>query len=257
MKKSLGLVFSGGGVKSAAELGVIDVLQDHGIKASVVAGTSAGAMTAAFYALGYPAEDILDIYKQMDVFSSSAFTWSKPGMLDPLVHRSHFEPHFAGVRFEDLDVRVSIVATDLLTGKPVVFDKGLMLEPLLASSAFPGFFSPVEIDNYLLCDGGVVNNFPVESVRPHVDKVLGISVNPLKPFDKSQLKRTHQVLDRVYKIASRYTSISKYNLCDWVIEPEEMVKYHTFSTKHFDEIYEIGREYGLRFLERVSEGLSE
>ena len=255
MNKTLGIVFGGGGVKVAFSMGFVEVLQQHGIQATHVSGTSAGAMASAFYALGIPAREVLEIFKGIKMYSLSSFTWTKAGMLDMDSFANDFEEYFGDKKFEDLDVQVSVVATDLISGHTRVFDRGPMIKPLLASCAFPGVFSPVEIDEVLYSDGGVINNFPVEEVKPHVDKTLGIYVSPLRNMTKEDFKSTFTVLDRIYRISNRADSMEKFRDCDWLINPPELIDYGTFSMSSMDELYELGRKYGQESIEGIMAGL--
>lgn len=255
MNKSLGIVFAGGGVKVAFSMGFVEVLQEHGIQATHVSGTSAGAMAAAFYALDYPAREVADIFKSINIYSFSSLTWSKAGILNMDAFIDDFEPHFGGKNFEDLPIKVSVVTTNLIKGYAQVFDKGPMIRPLLASCAFPGVLSPVEIDGALHADGGVVNNFPVEEVKQHVDKTLGLYVSPLRKMNNKDFKKSYAVLDRIYRISNRADSIRKFESCDWLINPHELVDYGTFAMSSLDELFDLGRKYGEDHIDEIVSGL--
>ena len=255
MNKTLGIAFAGGGVKVAFSMGFVEVLQEHNIKATHVSGTSAGAMAAAFYALDYPAREVAEIFKEINIYSFSSFSWSKAGLLDMDSFIKDFEPHFGGKKFEDLPIKVSVVTTNLIEGMAHIFNEGPMVRPLLASCAFPGVLSPVEIDGVLHADGGVINNFPVEQVKPYVDKTLGLYVSPLRKMDKEDFKKSFTVLDRIYRISNRADSMEKFKDCDWLINPHELVDYGTFSMSSIDELFDLGREYGEYHIDEIKNGL--
>ncbi|PQB04668.1 patatin-like phospholipase family protein [Aureitalea marina] len=257
MNKTLGIAFAGGGVKVTFSMGFVEVLQRHGIQATHVSGTSAGAMASAFYALGYPAKEVLEIFKGIKIYSLSSITWTKAGMLDMESVAKDFEPHFSGKNFETLPIKVSVVTTNLIEGRAQIFDSGPMVKPLLASCAFPGVFSPVEIDGVLFADGGIINNFPVEQVEPHVDKTLGLYVSPLRAMGKDDFKNTFTVLDRIYRISNRADSMEKFKDCDWLVNPEELIDYGTFSMSSMDELYELGKRYGEQQIDDIVAGLAE
>lgn len=237
-------------------MGFVEVLQKHNIKPTHVSGTSAGAMAAAFYALDYPARAVTEIFKKINIYSFSSMTWSKAGILDMDSFEKDFEPHFGGKNFEDLPIKVSVITTNLIKGAAQVFDKGPMVRPLLASCAFPGVLSPVEIDGVLHADGGVINNFPVEAVKPHVDKTLGLYVSPLRKMNNKDFKKAFAVLDRIYRISNRADSMAKFKDCDWVINPHELVDYGTFSMSNIDELFDLGRKYGEYHIDEIKNGLS-
>ncbi len=251
----LGLVLAGGGVKGAAHLGVIKAMIEHGVEASIIAGTSAGALAGAFYAAGYHPEQVIELLDKNRTFSFNAFSWNKPGLLNTGKFEPILESFFGSKTFNDLDRRLRVVATDLIQGKGAVFSSGPLLKPLMASCAFPFIFSPVEIGNSLYCDGGVVNNFPVEAVKEHVHYTLGIYISPLKKINKDELYHTFSIMDRIYRISNRYSALEKLNSCDWVINPPEMERYGTFTLSKMKEIYDLGYSYGNLIMPRIKERL--
>ena len=256
-KHKLGLVLAGGGVKGAAHVGVFKALQEHNIKATCVAGTSAGALAAAFYAAGYDPEKIMEIFTDKNLFKFKGFSWSKPGLIEPERYLGFINDYFGDTNFEDLDCEVHAVTTDLIEGTSVDFYQGPMFKPLLASCAFPFVFTPVAMNGTLYCDGGVINNFPVELVTPRCEHTLGIYVSPLRNIQKEDLKQTHMVLDRVYRISNRYSSIEKLKDCTWNIYPRELENYGTFTMSKMQEIYDLGYRYAMSIIPEIQQILEK
>lgn len=256
-KHKLGLALAGGGVKGAAHVGVFKAFEEHGIEATCVAGTSAGALAGAFYVAGYKAEEIIKIFTDKDLFKFKGFTWTKAGMIEPEKYLGFIRDYFGDRNFEDFDKELHAVTTDLIEGTCVSFSSGPLIKPLLASCAFPFVFSPVEIGDTMYCDGGVINNFPVEVVTPHCEHVLGIYVSPLRKISRDDLKQTHSVMDRVYRISNRYSSLEKLKDCSLVIHPHELENYGTFTLGKIEEIYELGYRYGKAIIPEVQELLTE
>ena len=232
--QSVGLVLSGGGAKGIAHLGVMKAMREHGIEATFVSGTSAGALAAAFYAAGHEPEEVLEIFKDPNIFKFKGFSWVKPGLLEPEKYLSFIESYFGNISFELLEKDLSIVATDLIRGTIRIFNTGPMLKPLYASCAFPFVFSPVEIEDSLYSDGGIINNFPVELAVESAHHVLGVYVSPLRQIHKNDLNGSLDVLDRVYRISNRYSSLEKTSACTWVINPPELENYGTFTLSKID-----------------------
>ena len=247
------MALAGGGVKGAAHVGVFKALQEHDIEATCVAGTSAGALAAAFYAAGYEAEKIMEIFKDKDLFKFKGFSWSKPGLIEPEKYLGFIRDYFGDKHFEDFDKELHAVTTDLVEGTSVDFNSGPVFRPLLASCAFPFVFAPVEIGDTMYCDGGVINNFPVELVTPNCEYTLGIYVSPLRKISRDDLKQTHSVLDRVYRISNRYSSLEKIKDCSLVIHPHELEDYGTFTLTKIEEIYELGYRYGKAIIPELQE----
>ncbi len=256
-KHKLGLALAGGGVKGAAHVGVFKALKENDIEATCVAGTSAGALAAAFYAAGYDAEEIMEIFTRKDLFKFKGFSWSRPGLIEAAKYLGFLKDYFGDKHFEDLDKELHAVTTDLVKGTSVAFNKGPLFKPLLASCAFPFVFAPIEMEGTLHCDGGVINNFPVELVTEQCDHVLGIYVSPLRKITMDNLKQTHSVLDRIYRISNRYSSIEKIKDCSLVINPPELEEYGTFSLNKIEEIYELGYQYGKAIIPELKEMLDE
>jgi NTE family protein len=167
-------VLSGGGSLGALQVGMLHALLEVGIRPDLVVGTSIGALNAAFLA-GHLDLDGVEAMTEFwysvqrrDVFrinprnlvrgtlGNQNYLFSQLG-LRSLITRAEF----GFSRLEDAPLPVHVVATNLLSGNPVVLSRGDTVDALLASSAIPGVFTPVSIDSEMLIDGGVVANLPV------------------------------------------------------------------------------------------------
>ncbi|WP_324027203.1 patatin-like phospholipase family protein [Maribacter sp. BPC-D8] len=235
-----GLVLSGGGIRGVAHIGVIKALEEHGIYATHISGTSAGAIVGALYAGGVKWEDILEFFKVIPIFHANRFARKKPGFLDTEKFYDEFKKFFPQDSFESLPKELFITATDIIKGELKIFDKGELIKPVLASATFPGVFSPINIDGSFYVDGGVLNNFPIEPLKPSCDKIIGSYVNALKAIKIKDLKHSFNVLERAYKIKSASESIAKFSECELVISPEELCEYATFDMRSIDAIFDIG-----------------
>lgn len=235
-----GLVLSGGGIRGVAHIGVIKALEEHGIYPTHISGTSAGAIVGALYAGGINWADILEFFKVIPIFHANRFALKKPGFLDTEKFYDEFKKFFPDDTFESLPKALFITATDIIKGELKIFDKGELIKPILASATFPGVFSPINIDGSFYVDGGVLNNFPIEPLKPSCDKIIGSYVNALKAIKIKDLKHSYNVLDRAYKIKSASESIAKFSECELVISPEELCDYGTFDMRSIDAIFEIG-----------------
>lgn len=247
-----GLAMAGGGVKGAVHVGVLQALEEAGVAPTLVAGTSAGALAAAFYAIGCPPKEVFDLMTAKSFFSLSSLTWSKPGLLDIEKFLDIFLPYFDNADFESLGVELNIVATDLVRGISTVFDSGPILKPLLASCAFPFVFAPVPIGDSVYSDGGTLNNFPTEIATERAHRSLGIYMSPLRQITTSDLQGTLDVIDRVYRITNRFASLGKLNDCTWTINPPEMINYGTFTLSKIEEIYRIGYRHGKALAPKIA-----
>jgi NTE family protein len=162
----------------AAQIGMLRALLERGINADLVVGSSVGAINAAYFA-GNPTLDGLarlealwHNLKRTDVLP---FSWR--GFFGLLRRGNHLvssdrlrhllDTHLRYQNLEDAPLPVHVVATDVLSGQPVILSDGSAARAVMASSAIPGAFAPVEIDGRLLCDGAVASNTPVRAAVRH------------------------------------------------------------------------------------------
>ena len=235
-----GLVLSGGGIRGVAHIGAIKALDEHGIFPSHIAGTSAGAIVGALYAQGCSWEEILEFFKTTQIFSIDKYARNKPGFVDTEKFYDHFKTYFPRDSFDVLEKPLYITATNILDGTLKVFHQGELIRPVLASAAFPGLFAPVKIEKGYYADGGILNNFPVDLVQDHCDKIVGVYVNPFEKVKIRDLRHAYSIMERAYKIRMSTDSLSKFRDCDLIISAKALSKYKTFYLKDIDTIFDIG-----------------
>ena len=249
--KSIGLVLSGGGVRGMAHIGLIKAMREHNIEAKEVAGTSIGALVGALYANDNSVEDMLAFFKETPLFQYSFFTIIKPGLIDTERYVDIFKDFFPKNSFESLNKPLYVVATDLLSGKEKVFNTGELIKPLLASAALPPVFSPVDINNVLYADGGIMNNFPKEYVEDKTEFIIGSNVSVTVPVQKKDLKNSFQLTGRVTSLMIHASNDEKLHQCDLFIEPKELDKIGVLDKKGIENAFNIGYEHGCRAIEKI------
>ena len=154
-------------MKGWSHLGVLSVLERYGLRADVVSGSSAGALIGAYYAFGYSLDEMCDMMRRQRTSSLFSFRFDGLGLLNTDAFRTYLTETLKDCTFDDLEIPFYVICTDLETGKEVVVNRGRLVDAILASSAVPGVFSPVEIDGRLLVDGGLCNNVPVSALVHH------------------------------------------------------------------------------------------
>ena len=249
--KSIGLVLSGGGVRGMAHIGLIKAMREHQIEAKVVAGTSIGALVGALYANNNTVDEMLTFFKETPLFQYSFFAINKPGFIDTERYVSIFKDFFPDNSFKSLKRPLFVVATDLLKGNEKVFYDGELIKPLLASAALPPVFSPVNIDNILYADGGIMNNFPKEYVDHLTDYVIGSNVSITVPLEKKDLRNSFQLTARVTSLMIHASNHEKLQECDVFIEPGELDSIGVLDKKGIENAFNIGYEHGSRALEKL------
>ena len=148
-------------MKGWAHVGALRVMTEIGLAPDVVAGTSAGALIGAYWAAGCSVDEMVRLMRKQKTRSFFSLRFDGQGLFSADGMRSYLEQHFGTRTFADLERPFYVVATDLERGREVVLREGSIVEALLASTAMPGIFAPVEYDGMLLVDGGIVNNVPV------------------------------------------------------------------------------------------------
>ena len=172
-------VLAGGGSLGAVEVGMLKALVAHGLKADLVVGSSVGAINAGYYAgrpnvAGVGALDGLwrgirtrDVFPFSPVKGFFGFVGWMDGLVDPSRLRTLLEQALPYKRIEDAELPCRFVATDVLDGREIVLSAGPVVTALLASSAIPGVFPPVERDGHTLMDGGIASNTPIATAIAH------------------------------------------------------------------------------------------
>jgi NTE family protein len=161
----IGLALGGGAARGFAHIGVIQVLEEHGIRPDVVVGTSAGSLVAALYASGKGGVELGTLAQTMD--ETEITDWSFPGraLIRGEALARYVREHTGGKMIEQMRLPLGIVATDLDSGAPILFQRGDPGMAVRASSAVPAVFQPVKIGGREYVDGGLVSPVPVRFAR--------------------------------------------------------------------------------------------
>lgn len=244
----LGLALSGGGAKGFAHLGVLKVLDEKGIKPDIISGTSAGALAGALYADGHDPEEILTFFEKKAFKEFAEFTIPQSGIFKVDRLKQFLKKHLRAKTFEDLQIPLRIIATDIENGTSTVFDEGALIPTILASCAFPIIFKPVEIENTHYVDGGLFKNFPVSTIRKECEIIIGVNVTPLT---KQEYKNSLvYIAERSFHYVSIANALPDRRLCNILIEPKDVSNFTMFTLDHTHEIYEIGYQTAIADLEK-------
>lgn len=207
----IGLALGGGAARGFAHVGVIQVLEDAGIRPDMVVGTSAGSLVAAIYASG---RNGAQLQQMADTMEEAAITdWTLPlfsrGVLRGEALARYVTQLTGGRLIEAMPLPLGIVATDLHSGQGVLFRRGDTGTAVRASSAVPAVFQPVAIAGREYVDGGLVSPVPVRYAR-QMGAELVIAVDISSPPEGNPASDTLQVLLQTFAIMSK--SINRYEL---------------------------------------------
>ena len=272
-RPKVGVVLSGGGAKGFAHIGALRVIEEAGIPIDYIAGTSMGSIVGGLYAVGYDPDmmqklcteqnwdliikdqvprKFMPLEKRINERHYLVSVPLKNGKLK--IKRSMVDgvyvnmlltrltmPAYKERDFDSLPVPFLCIGTDMLSADPIEFRKGSLAQSIRSSMSIPFLFEPVEYDGYLLCDGGLTNNFPVQNVRAQgCDIIIGVDLEIIKS-DPEVLDNSLKVLERLIAVVSQDKSNVAREQCDILIRPD-IGKANIMSFNDFSPIINCGEK---------------
>ena len=215
----IALALGGGGAKGFAHIGVIKVLESHGIKAKIVTGTSAGSFVGSLYASGKTPYQLQEIALKLEESDIRDLTLNKQGFLVGQKLQDYVNRQVANVPMEKFPKRFAAVATELGTGKKVDFIKGNAGQAVRASCSIPNVFIPATIGGKQYVDGGLVSPIPVETAKNMgADLVIAVDISARPKADKGM--NIWGLLDQTLNIMGQQSINYELKLADIIIKPE-------------------------------------
>lgn len=266
-RPKVGLVLSGGGAKGFAHIGVLKVLEEAGVKVDYIGGTSMGAIVGGIYASGYNAAQVDSIFKATNfdellsdyiprktknfyekrndelyalVLPFEKFRIGIPEALSKGLYNfnllSRLTRNVRHVRdFNQLPTPFLCIGSNIVTGKQVILNKGNLAQAMIVSAAFPSLFSPIELNDELLVDGGVTNNYPIDEIKAlGADVIIGVDVQD-DLLGKTALNDATRILVQITNLHSIEKMKRNVMKTDIYIKPD--IK--NFGVISFDEGAEI------------------
>jgi NTE family protein len=243
--KRWALVLMGGGARGLAHVGVVRVLERHGLVPDVIAGTSMGALVGGLYAAGLSPAQLTEMVEGMgphtlprktvrparlkrktrNLFEELLLADTRNRLIGKMgVDRGDSIEAFlrecvGGVRIEDLPVKFVCNAVDLVSGREVLFKRGRLSRALRATMSLPLVFAPVRMGGMLLLDGGVLDSAPVEAAREAGAEVaVLVDVHrPLKRLPRKKLRNTFQIIQRTVEVATAASFEERARHADFVL----------------------------------------
>ncbi|MBK9362635.1 MAG: patatin-like phospholipase family protein [Rubrivivax sp.] len=214
----IGLALGGGAARGFAHIGVIQVLEEAGIRPDLVVGTSAGSLVAALYASGRGGADLARLASRMDEGALADWAFPGRGLIRGEALARFVREHTGGRTIERMALPLGIVATDLDSGEPILFRVGDTGAAVRASSAVPAVFQPVSIGGREYVDGGLVSPVPVRFAR-QMGATLVLAVDISEAPEGSPTGDPIKMLLQTFTIMSK--SINRFELreADVVLRP--------------------------------------
>ena len=221
-KIKIGLALGGGAARGFAHIGVIKALEAQGIYPDIIVGTSAGSVVGALYASG---KDGFELQRTaMDMDEAEISDWAMPffskvsGVLKGDALQNYVNRAVKNVPIERLKIPFGAVATDLNTGKPILFQRGNTGQAVRASSAVPSVFQPVKIGTHAYVDGGLVAPVPVKFAKDMGADFI-IAVNISTQTEAQAAASSLEVLMQTFSIMGQRLNFYELKEADIVIAP--------------------------------------
>tara|TARA_B100000614_G_scaffold24350_1_gene19093 strand:+ start:4225 stop:5160 length:936 start_codon:yes stop_codon:yes gene_type:complete len=280
----IGLALGGGGARGACHIGVLRVLEDNGIIPDVIAGTSAGSMIGAMYASELNAKIVEEKYMkhiQSENFKDLGFRYIPNSEKDDSIfsqivkqiknqyvlmvssnRKSIIKNErlskaanilFEADRFEDLKIPLFVSATDLITGNPIIYKTGNLVDAVVQSSTIPGFVEPTYQNNRMLVDGGISLPTPVTPLLGECDFIIAVNITR-GVTNQPEPNNIFEILNRSRDVS--IGQLNKYVLekSNFVIKPEHN-NLHWSAFDQSDEFLEVGRKAALDSIENLLDTL--
>ena len=279
----VGLVLSGGGAKGLAHIGVLKVIDSLGVKVDYIAGTSMGAIIGALYASGYTGKQLDSIFKIIDF--DNLISDDLPRASKAFYERDNSEKYAITLPFENFKIKLPsalsrgqntyslftkltlhvseiknfselpipffCIATNVETGKAVMLDSGNLAQSMMASGALPSLFQAVTINNQVLIDGGVVNNYPVDELRAKgIDIIIGVDVQD-ELATREELTSAPDVLVQINNFRTINDMKLKVKKTDIYIKPD-IKDYSVVSFKEGSKIIENGKKATIQKIDMLN-----
>ena len=277
-KSYLGLALGGGGSRGVAHIGALQVLHKSGLKPDLIAGVSAGSMIGAMYAATLDPNWIENRFRELmnsDLFASFSSgslmagrnkeTYleqntalakqdyaSSLGLNESyVVPRSIIENSVAFMipcnNFEELQIPLKVVATNIQNGEEIIYSKGDIKEALIQSSSIPGFFEATKKDSKLIVDGGVTSPIPVAILKEYAEMVMAVDITnyELKPLNQPNMI---EIMRRSDIITSLRLKNNLSRQADILVKPD-VSGIHWSDFDNFDMLLECGKKAMLKSLE--------
>ncbi|HKL17538.1 MAG TPA: patatin-like phospholipase family protein [Halalkalibaculum sp.] len=238
--RKIGLALGSGAALGAAHVGVLRALEEYDIKPSFIAGTSIGALVAALYAFGKSVDEIEEIAISLNWLDISDIRLSRLGLLSNDEMGDLVEEHLGEVTFEQANIKLAVVATDISNGEKVIIKEGRVSDAVEASACIPVIFEPVEIDGRMLVDGGLLESVPVSALKEFgAEFKIAVDVKAFRKYKRPD--DIFDVLNNSLEIALIHLAHVRIEDVDIMIQPQ-LGDYSRMDTNHTKEMIDLGYE---------------
>jgi NTE family protein len=219
--KKIGLTLGGGGAKGFAHIPILEVFDELGVRPYCITGTSIGGIMGALYASGHTAADmaqmidhliikpqkssLMEFFRNKDLFRflqlmDPELSLKPKGLIKGNKLLSFLYQQMQVDSFEELEIPLTLVATDFWRKEQVVLCKGKLLPAVRASMAIPYVFTPITLDDRILVDGGLVNNVPHDLLSPECDITIAVDIMGTNSHSKTKIPSPLDAMFNTYDV---------------------------------------------------------
>jgi NTE family protein len=249
----IGLALSGGAARGIAHVGVLRALEENAIPIDAIAGASAGALIGGAYAAGLSIKELEAMALKFRWRHISRLSFSRLGLQSNAPMEKFLRAKLPVTRFEEMRIPFAALATDLQTGKAVVFrDQGDLTIAIRASNCLPAFYVPVrDSEGRLLVDGGLVANLPISYTRDlGADIVIAVDVGADGARFMNRPRTALGVMTKVFVAVERIVSNQEKEQADLIIIPK-VGHIRWDETRRAAEFLKIGYETALESIDSI------
>ncbi|NAR51267.1 patatin-like phospholipase family protein [Acinetobacter haemolyticus] len=235
------LVLGSGGARGYAHIGVIEVLEQHGIRPDLIVGTSAGSIVGSIYASGKSAAELREIALKLKANDVRDVSVSLKGFFDGKKVEDYVNEQVQNTPLQRLKIPMYVVATELKEGTKTVFNYGNTGQAVRASASIPSMFVPIKIGHNEYVDGGLVSPVPVQVARDLGADIV-IAVDILAQPVHTETTNVWGLFNQNINIMQGRLAEEELKYADIVIQPDLREKVHIFDVKGREMTMQAGVE---------------
>ncbi len=244
--RKIGLALGGGAILGMCHVGVLQAVDELDIPVSCISGTSAGALVGVLYASGITSSQLKRIALSTHWGLLAKPSLPRRGIFSTEPMETFLKKYLNDLYIQNLKIPFSAVAVDAVEGKEIIFHEGYIPTAIRASCAIPGIFRPIEQDNMLLIDGGIMDNVPVTPLK-HLDADIVIAVCITPGFSSWNPRNTPELIMKSFLLAQHANSKREMSHADIIIDIDTK-KISPADFKGSAELIEIGYKTAMRSL---------
>lgn len=260
MKKKLGFALGAGGARGVAHIGFLKAMEEAGLRPDFITGSSMGSVVGAAYSSGMDIQSMQKAACSLRLFDVVIPTKKKGGLFDTRRIRRLLEHYIGDLDFSDLKIPFHCMAVDMFSQSAVEFSEGKVLDAVIASSAIPSIFCPVEMNGMRLIDGCILERVPAEQVKKMgADVVVAVDVLGWRPC-KEEMPGTLGILLETIDLMDNYRTRRRHEECKGMIDfwlSPELGDMSQYSFKQFQFAFDKGYEMGLANVQEIKKKLEE